>query len=92
MLIKAKTGPESEQYGLFEGASASLIYFQFEVGFCTANMAVYNAAFHCTDGAFADCGLLRSPCNNGLQFTGRVFQDTFTEMRETSACGTLLMG
>lgn len=39
MLIKAKAGPESEQYGLFEEASASLVYFQFEVGFCTANIA-----------------------------------------------------
>lgn len=39
MLIKAKAGPESEQYGLFEEASASLVYFQFEVGFCTANLA-----------------------------------------------------
>lgn len=39
MLIKAKAGPESEQYGLFEEASATLVYFQIEVGFCTANTA-----------------------------------------------------
>lgn len=88
MLIKAKAGPESEQYGLFEEASASLVYFQFEVGFYTANLAVYNAAFHCTDSAFANCGLLRSPYNNGLQFNGRIFQDN-----ERNFClWTLLMG
>lgn len=53
---------------------------------------MYKAAFHCTDSAFADCGLLRSPCNNGLEHNGRIFQETFTEMRETSACVTLLTG
>lgn len=79
MLIKAKAGPDSEQYGLFEEASASLVYLQFEVGFFSANTAaevgvcVYNTAFYCTNSAIAGCGLLRSPYTNGLQFSGRLF-------------------
>lgn len=53
---------------------------------------VYNTAFYCTNSAAADCGLLRIPYNNGLQFNGRISQETFAAMRDTSACETLLTG
>ena len=43
VLIRARTGPESEEYRLFEEASASLVYVQCWFGldpvFCTADVA-----------------------------------------------------